>query len=314
MSLKTDIQELIQDLWDNDLGDALGVRSDIQEVLQDLWDNELTEEEIAQAVTYHSARVLADSEYDPQTGILIWAPQENLSLEGMWEARKISGLNDGDDISSWSDFSGNNRTMAAGGAPDYYNETVARLINNYPVATFTISDSLTTADHDYSRTTGIYFYAVLRRTNDQSTLGSILNHTGGILGNRAFEFNTRGDGAGKFRFEFTLSEDGLVKAKNIATGYDYDVDTVYLVEVHSDLAADTTSVLVNNIAATLSGDDDAVAAIYNSTRDLGIGFQGLWLFWHFVGEISLILWGTGTLTAAEKTNVRNYIDHWYGVL
>jgi hypothetical protein len=70
LGIRSDIQETVQDLFDNDLHTSLAIRSDIQDVLQDLWDNTLRDEGLAQTAVYHSAEAATGGTYDPETGTL----------------------------------------------------------------------------------------------------------------------------------------------------------------------------------------------------------------------------------------------------
>ena len=66
MSIKTDVQEIMQELFDDDLGD-IG-KSDIQLLFQELFADDLLDEGVSQTMTYHSAVAATDETYDPQTG------------------------------------------------------------------------------------------------------------------------------------------------------------------------------------------------------------------------------------------------------
>lgn len=68
MSLKTDVQELMQELFDDDLNTALGLKADVQDLFQSLPDEDLLDEGLAQTMTYHSATAASGETYDPETG------------------------------------------------------------------------------------------------------------------------------------------------------------------------------------------------------------------------------------------------------
>jgi hypothetical protein len=71
MSVKSDVQDIMQDLFDNDLGDSLGIKNEIGLLFQDLFDNDLLDEGVSQIVTYHVAGTAAAGTYDDETGVFV---------------------------------------------------------------------------------------------------------------------------------------------------------------------------------------------------------------------------------------------------
>jgi len=316
MSIKTDIQELMQELFDDDLGDALGVKADAQSLFQELFDEDLVDEGIAQTMTYHSAAVSTDVTYDPERGIEIAFPTDIATVEGWYEARLIdSPPANGANLASWEDESGNSRT-ATGSSALFYS-TGAHLIGGQPSVYLdgTDGEHYTIADFSYSLSTGIWCYAVVRRTDDVDDTTAIIGHYD-ISSQRSWTVRTNGDGAGSFALNGEASKTGSTTSKELDGGTFTD-DTPYLLEIHLAPTLDGSTGYVNGTEVTFVGGFDNGGTLHDSTSALTIGISlngASPTTQRFKGDIAAIVWGAGVLTTAEKLLMRSYFDEYYDIL
>lgn len=241
-------------------------------------------------------------------------PAQLPSLELWYEGRFIaSPPDDSDPLTTWTEKGGRDATGSGGTRPLYYDTTSARLINGEPAVTFDgTDDTMAAADFAYtSYNTGLYVYAMWRPANAGDVTSNIFAQWTPTGNQRAFQItkNATTDVLG-----FAVSSDGTIGAgqfTSMASTETVTDGTPSLVELHHDFTAGTHEMLLDGTALTLSGTDNSLTSIHNSTGSFSIGADG---DGNNVGsgDIAAIVFGTANLSDDEKVGMRSYFRNIYG--
>jgi hypothetical protein len=254
-----------------------------------------------------------------------WTPADLADLRAWYKADAITGLSDGDPVSTWSDSSGGgyDLTQTSTARPLYQTNT----LNGLPVVEFDGTDDTldasTAADwkflHD-STGSSVFFVIKVGTSSDPNAIY-------GIAGNNATASANHGwcvfydDRASVPRDEvivgsITRGSGGFPTAANVSSDNAMGANTAQLLGIVSDpangTAANRSSMRVNGGTAIANNAATDAASTSNPTYTFQLGAAGNDAF-PMLGYIAEVIICDAILSSTDREKVEGYLAHKWGL-
>lgn len=231
-----------------------------------------------------------------------FAPSDIAGLTFWIDADQISGLVDGDAVTTWSDLSatGAHVTQGTAGNKPVYKTAIQ---NGLPVVRFTTDDYLatSTAAQFINSTSGQWTaFAVAKRTSDTGTQGILTGDNIGGSANRIAQF---------LRWNTTTPQAIAWNGPATDNGPTGSAGAFHIDEAHR------TSTTLDRLVDGVSNGTTAASSPTTGSCGLGVGLAtgqgGVQAF--LTGDIAEIVLYNTALSSTDRTRVRDYLADKWGI-
>lgn len=253
-----------------------------------------------------------------------WTPADLADLFAWYKADAITGLSDGDPVSTWSDSSGGgyNLTQTSTARPLYQTNT----LNGLPVVEFDGTDDYLAAStaanwkflHD---STGSSLFIVLKAgtSADPNAAYAALGTHGGTTTDVGINvlYDDRSSLSRNDRILSLVNNgSGSFFVLNVSSDDAFDANTYGVVSVVSDPAnatlADRSSIYVNGGTAITNNSSSGSASTSNPSYALHVGSQGNGNS-KLSGGIAELVICDAVLSSTDREKVEGYLAHKWGI-